>query len=47
MFRALAVLVAAALAAVLVVAGCDGPQSAAVPAPSPNAPPTPPGYGHG
>lgn len=42
MFRALAVLLAAAVCAVLVAAGCHGPASAAVPRPQPNRPPAAP-----
>jgi hypothetical protein len=45
MFRALAVLLAAAVCAVLVVAGCHGPASAAVPQPYPNRPPATPATG--
>lgn len=45
LIRVCAAMVAAALAAVVVVAGCDGPSSAAVPQPSPNAPPVAPADG--
>lgn len=45
MFRALAALGTAAAAAVLVVAGCHGPVSAAVPRPEPNRPPSAPATG--
>jgi hypothetical protein len=42
MFRAWAVLLAAAVCAVLGAAGCHGPASAAVPRPHPNQPPAVP-----
>lgn len=42
LIRAYAVLAGAAAAALLIVAGLDGPPSAAVPQPSPNPPPHPP-----
>jgi len=45
LLRAYAVLVAAALTAVLVVAGCHGPSTAAVPRPQPNLPPAAPAAG--
>jgi hypothetical protein len=45
LIRAWAVLAAAALAAVVVVAACSGPSTAAIPRPSPNARPQPPDTG--
>jgi hypothetical protein len=45
LIRVYAVLMAAAVAALLLAAGCDGPSSAAVPRPAPNAPPVAPAAG--